>query len=64
MRLSVGGDDTLRPNNQALHDFLEQLKIEHEWEVVPGVPHDARRFYSAVGERAFIWYKDSSFAPF
>ncbi len=59
IRLSVGGDDSPRPNNQAPHEFLEQLKIEHEWEVVPGVPHNANLFYRAVGERAFAWFTAS-----
>ena len=59
IRLSVGSEDSLRPNNLAMHEFLAELKIEHEWEVVAGVPHDANRFYHAVGDRAFSWYKSA-----
>lgn len=57
VRLSIGGDDSLRPNTEAMHEFLMQLKIAHEFELVPGVPHDSARFYKAAGDRAFTWYK-------
>jgi enterochelin esterase-like enzyme len=57
IRISVGGEDTLQPNNQALHEFLTQLKIEHEYEVVPGVAHDATKFYRTLGERALARYQ-------
>jgi len=56
IRIAVGSDDTLRPNNQGLHEFLTQLKIEHEYEVVPGVAHDSRKFYALLGDRAFARY--------
>lgn len=56
IRIAVGSDDTLRPNNQGLHEFLTQLKIEHEYEVVPGVAHDSRKFYGILGDRAFARY--------
>jgi endo-1,4-beta-xylanase len=58
VRLSIGGDDSLRPNTEAMHEFLTQMKIEHEFEIVPGVPHDSSRFYRTVGARAFTWYRN------
>jgi endo-1,4-beta-xylanase len=59
VRMAVGGEDSLRPNNQALHEFLEQLDIEHDYEVVPGVGHDSRLVYGKLGERAFAWYRNA-----
>ena len=59
VRIAVGSEDTLRPNNQALHEFLTQLKIEHEYEVVPGAAHDSRLVYKILGDREFSWYMSS-----
>ncbi len=57
VRIFVGSDDSLLPNNQALHEFLTQLNIEHEYEVVPGVGHDSSKVYQLLGEREFAWYR-------
>ena len=57
VRMAVGSEDSLRPNNQALHEFLAQWKIEHDYEVVPGAGHDQRLVYGALGERVFSWYR-------
>jgi enterochelin esterase-like enzyme len=59
VRIAAGSEDTLRPNNQALHEFLTQLKIEHEYEVVPGAAHDSRLVYHKRGDREFSWYQSS-----
>jgi len=56
IRMTVGSDDGLLPNNQALHEFLTQLKIEHEYEVIPGVGHDSGRIYRILGDRAYALY--------
>jgi endo-1,4-beta-xylanase len=56
VRIAVGGEDTLLPNNQALHEFLSQLKIPHDYEVVPGVAHNSAVVYRILGEREFDWY--------
>jgi enterochelin esterase-like enzyme len=57
VRMAVGSEDTLRPNNEALHEFLTALKIDHDFEVVPQVAHDSRLVYEKLGERAFAWYR-------
>jgi endo-1,4-beta-xylanase len=57
IRIAVGSDDSLLPRNQAMHETLEELKIEHEFEVVPGVGHTAPKFYETLGERAFRYYR-------
>ena len=59
VRIAVGSEDSLRPNNQAMHEFLGQLKIEHGYELVPGVGHDPRLVYGKLGERVFAWYLDA-----
>ena len=59
VRIAVGSEDTLRPNNQALHEFLTQLKIEHEYEVVPDAAHDSKLVYQKLGEREFAWYRNA-----
>ena len=59
VRIAVGSEDSLLPNNQALHEFLGQLKIEHEYEVVPGAPHNATVVYHTLGDREFAWYADA-----
>jgi endo-1,4-beta-xylanase len=56
VRMAVGGEDTLLPNNQALHEFLAELKIEHEYEVIPGVAHNSGLIYRDLGDRAFAHY--------
>jgi alpha-L-fucosidase len=64
VRIAVGSEDTLKPNNQALHEYLDRLQVEHEYEVVPGVAHDALRFYRELGERAFARYQKAfAFLP-
>ena len=56
IRIAVGGDDNLLSRDKALHDLLTELKIESEWEVVPGVPHNSTLFYDKLGDHAFAWY--------
>ena len=34
IRIAVGGADSLLPRNRAMHETLEELKIDHEFEVV------------------------------
>ena len=57
IRMAVGSEDSLRPNNQAMHEFLTSLKIEHDWEIVVGAAHDSRKVYAIIGDRAFAWYR-------
>lgn len=59
VRIAVGSEDTLRPNNQALHEFLTQLKIEHQYTVVPGASHDATAVYRGLGDAEFEWYRNA-----
>jgi enterochelin esterase-like enzyme len=60
VRMAVGAEDSLLPNNRALHEFLTQLKIAHEFEILPGVGHNSAQAYKAMGERAFAWYGNAA----
>jgi enterochelin esterase-like enzyme len=56
IRIAVGGDDWLRVRCKALHDLLDELKIDSEYEEVPGIDHNAVKFYKTLGERAFAYF--------
>jgi acetyl esterase/lipase len=56
VRMAVGSEDSLRPASWALHEFLVQLKIEHDYEVVPDVAHNSSLVYSKLSERVYTWY--------
>jgi enterochelin esterase-like enzyme len=57
IRVSVGDQDGLQVRDKAFHDLLNELKIDHEWELVPGVAHNGSLFYEKLGERAFAYYQ-------
>ncbi len=57
IRIAVGDLDNLKTRNLALHELLGELKIEHDYEVVPGVAHAGVLFYQKLGERAFAYYQ-------
>lgn len=49
IRLVVGSEDRLLPATRLFHELLEQLGIDHEFEIVEGVTHDPRPLYDQVG---------------
>jgi enterochelin esterase-like enzyme len=51
IRVGVGGDDNLLTRNRELHELLRKLKIEHQYEVVPGVGHNAADYYKKLGAK-------------
>jgi endo-1,4-beta-xylanase len=57
VRIAVGDRDSLQVRSQAFHELLAELKIEHEYEVVPGVTHNSGLFYDTLTERAFAYYE-------
>ncbi len=59
IRIAVGDRDNLEPRSQALHEQLRRLKIDHEYEVVPGVAHNMPLFYEQLGPRAFNFYAEA-----
>jgi endo-1,4-beta-xylanase len=62
IRIAVGGNDSLKVRNQAMHDLLTELKIDHEWEVIPDVAHEGPKFYQVQGAKAFGFYSKILFA--
>jgi endo-1,4-beta-xylanase len=60
IRLAVGDQDGLQEAMQDLHERMKRLKIDHEYEVVPGVAHDRASFYMYLRERPFVgFYRQS-----
>jgi endo-1,4-beta-xylanase len=53
IRIGCGKDDGLLPRNQELHDLLDRLKIEHQYEVVPGVAHNGVEYYKKLDSKGF-----------
>jgi S-formylglutathione hydrolase FrmB len=56
VRLIVGADDPLAACNRQLHRMLRRLRVEHSFEVPPGVGHSDEAIYRALGDRAFQFY--------
>ena len=57
IRVGCGGDDSLLPRNRDLHELLTKLNIEHEYEVVDGVAHNAGVYYAKLGPTGLAIYK-------
>jgi endo-1,4-beta-xylanase len=51
IRIGCGVKDNLLPLNRALHQQLEELKIAHEFELVPDVAHESAKYYRALGNK-------------
>jgi enterochelin esterase-like enzyme len=57
IRIGVGKDDNLLPKNQDLHELLQRLKIEHEYEVVPGVAHSGVEYYKKLDVKGLEFHR-------
>jgi enterochelin esterase-like enzyme len=57
IRVGVGGADRLLARNRELHELLDKLKIEHEYEVADGVGHMAPAYYKKLGDKCFAVHK-------
>ncbi len=53
VRIGVGEKDELLPRNRELHELLDQMKIAHQYEVVPEVAHAANEYYRKLGNKGF-----------
>jgi endo-1,4-beta-xylanase len=53
IRLGIGKDDGLLPRVRELHELLERLKIEHQYEVVPDVAHNSGEYYKKLAAKGF-----------
>jgi endo-1,4-beta-xylanase len=63
IRIAVGDQDELEARVYPMHQLLTESKIEHQYEVVPGVGHDAQRFYSLLAERPFSGFCGKLWSP-
>lgn len=54
IRLACGADDSLLPGARGLHEALTKLDIQHTYFELPGVAHEADKFYDTLGPRAFL----------
>ncbi len=59
IRIGCGSLDSLLPRNQALHDLLTELKVEHEFQVVPDVAHDSPLYYRKLGTKVYEFHRNS-----
>jgi S-formylglutathione hydrolase FrmB len=59
IRQVVGDTDNTLGNNRSFHDRLMQLQIPHDFILLPGVPHDARQVFDALGDRHLDFYRDA-----
>jgi endo-1,4-beta-xylanase len=59
IRIAVGDRDELQSRDKLLDDLLTQLKIVHQYELVPGIAHNGVLFYSKLGAGAFAFYQQA-----
>jgi enterochelin esterase-like enzyme len=57
IRIGVGDQDYLFPANRELHELLDRLKIEHQYEVVPGLKHSGTAYYKTLGTQGFVFHR-------
>ncbi|MEC8593151.1 MAG: hypothetical protein VXZ15_16440 [Planctomycetota bacterium] len=55
IRQVVGKDDSSLADNKSFHEHLKQLKISHEFVVLPDVDHDTRDVLTE------LWRRDKDF---
>jgi endo-1,4-beta-xylanase len=57
IRIGVGEDDGLLPRSRELHELLGRLKVEHQFELVPGVAHNGAVYYKKLGAKGFEFHR-------
>jgi acetyl esterase/lipase len=56
VRIFCGDQDRLLPHNARLHELLDELAIEHEYEVVPGAEHSYDSKLERLGGQHFGFF--------
>jgi enterochelin esterase-like enzyme len=59
IRIGCGSKDNLLPRNKELHDLLTELKIEHDYEIVPDVAHESPLYYKLLGTGVYAFHAKS-----
>jgi thimet oligopeptidase len=58
IRQVVGDSDNTLQSNRQFHDRLTRLKILHDFIVLPGVTHNPREVFDALGPRHLEFFRD------
>lgn len=61
--LVIGDKDQHLDRNRRMHALLEELKIPHHYQELPGVGHDTGRVYRDMGVKGFSAHSQSFVAP-
>ena len=57
IRIVAGdADRAVNTGPEQFHRIVESLHIPHEWTLLPGVTHDVRMLYEALGDRTERFY--------
>jgi len=56
VRVHVGQKDGLKQWNEDLHHLLDELRIEHDWFVIPNSTHNSRQFFANWPGNLFEFY--------
>lgn len=56
IKLVIGDKDQHFDRNRRMDALLTELKIPHEYVVLPGIGHDTGRVYKDVGVDGFVWH--------
>lgn len=56
IRVAIGDKDELLEKSTAYHRLLEQLGVEHEFDVLPGATHNPGQVYDGLGEKNWVFY--------
>jgi len=57
IRIVVGERDGLKQANQRYHELLDKLGLEHEFHVIPEVPHTPNPLYDGLGEKNWSFFR-------
>ena len=59
VRQVCGDQDETFGNNLEFHQYLEQLKIPHAWQVLKGVDHNPLKTLEALGDENWVFYREA-----
>jgi thimet oligopeptidase len=59
IRQVIGDSDNTLQSNRQFHDRLTRLQIPHDFIVLPGVSHNSREVFEALGPRHLEFFRDA-----
>ena len=63
IRIALGGKDEFLETNRQLHRRLDELKVPHEFEEIPGVTHNKDPLYKKAALQGFQFSARNFSAP-